>query len=110
MTTALKRRFLVVAKGAEATCLAKVNPAPLHAVGSVVERPKPINTWELVDFAEDAVQFLEARVMNLETALAILLVLDSDFGAKSAAQVGLQPADVGVNRRIGRGFCPPAAH
>ena len=49
-----------------------------------MERPKPFNTWELVDFAEDAVQFLEARVMNLETALAILLVLDSDFGAKPA--------------------------
>ena len=28
LTTALKRRFLVIAKGAEATCLAKVNPAP----------------------------------------------------------------------------------
>ena len=32
-TTALKRRFRVVAKGAEATCLAKVNPAPLTCGG-----------------------------------------------------------------------------
>ena len=75
-----------------------------------MERPKPFNTWELVDFAEDAVQFLEARVMDLQTALAILLVLNSHFSAKPAAQVGLQPADIGVNRRLGRGFCPPAAH
>ena len=33
VTTALKRRFLVAAKGAEATCLAKVNPAPLTCGG-----------------------------------------------------------------------------
>ena len=75
-----------------------------------MERPKPFNTWELVDFAEDAVQFLEARVVNLETPLAILLVLDSDFCAQSATQICLQPADIGVSRRVRRGFCPPAAH
>jgi len=76
----------VVAKGAEATCLAKVNPAPpLHAVGSVVERPKPFNMWKLADFTEHAVQLLKTRVVNLEPALAVLLVLNSDFGTKPAA-------------------------
>ena len=75
-----------------------------------MERPKPFNTWELADFTEDAVQLFEARVVNLKTALAILLVLDSDFGAKPAAQVGLQPADIGVNRCFGRCFRPPTAH
>ena len=52
-----------------------------------MERSKPFNTWELADFTEDAVQLFEARVVNLKTSLAILLVLDSDFGAKPAAQV-----------------------
>ena len=52
-----------------------------------MERPKPFNTWELADFTEDAVQLFEARVVNLKTALAILLVLDSNFGAKPSAQV-----------------------
>ena len=98
VTTALKRSFLVVAKGEEATCLAKVNPAPLHAVGSVVERPKPFNTRELADFTEHAVQLFEARVVNLKTALAILLMLDSNFGAKPTAKIRLQPAEIGVNR------------
>ena len=65
MATVLNRHFLVVAKGAEATCLAKVDSAPFYAEGSVVERSKPFNTSELVDFAEYAVQFPKIRIVNL---------------------------------------------
>jgi hypothetical protein len=39
VTTALKRRFLVVAKGAEATCLAKVNLAPFTCGGECSGKP-----------------------------------------------------------------------
>ena len=63
-----------------------------------MERPKPFNTWELADFTEDAVQLFETRVVNLKTALAILLMLDSNFGAKPTAEIRLQPADIRVNQ------------
>ena len=38
----------MAAKGTEASNLAKVNLAPFHAGRSVVERPKPFNTWVLL--------------------------------------------------------------
>ena len=63
--TALKRCVRVVAKGAEAYNLAKVNPAPFHAGRSLEERPKPFNTWDLLDFLQNAIQLIQAGVVNL---------------------------------------------
>ena len=80
-STALNRCVLVAAKGTEASNLAKVNLAPFHAGGSVVERPKPFNTWVLPDPLEDTVEFVQGRVLDFKTTSAILLVLDPYFGA-----------------------------
>ena len=75
-----------------------------------MERPKPFNTWELLDSVEHAVQLLEAGVVNLKPPLTILLMLNSDFGAEPTAKILLQAADIGIYGRGRVGFPAPTSH
>jgi len=101
-TIALKRCILVVAKGAVVTCLAKVNPAPFHAGRSVVERPKPFNTWDLLDSLEQTIQFVEAGILNLEPAPPTLLVLNANFGSQAGTEILLETTHIRIDG--GRSF------
>ena len=66
-----------------------------------MERPKPFNTWVLLDPFEDTVELIQSGVMDLKTTSAVLLVLDPDLGTKPRAEIFLKSTYVRVLCRNG---------
>ena len=66
-----------------------------------MERPKPFNTWVLLDPFEDTVELIQSRVLDFKTTSAVLLVLYPDLGTKPCAEILLKSTHIGVLCRNG---------
>ena len=66
-----------------------------------MERPKPFNTWVLLDPFEDTVELIQSGVLDFKTTPAVLLVLDPDLGTKPRAEILLKSTHIRVLCRNG---------
>ena len=66
-----------------------------------MERPKPFNTWVLLDPFEDTVELIQSAVLDFKTTSAVLLVLDPDLSTKPRAEIFFKSAHVRVLSRNG---------